>query len=177
MSPILGIFASSMLGAVGDYESIATTTVGAGGTSFVEFTSIPSTYKHLQVRIMGSVNNNSSPAMYLNGDTTNTNYRTHVLLGNGTAASSNAFNDNFIPYYPGTGTSKGVVIIDILDYADTNKNTTSRVLGGYDANGTGFIFLQSLGWFNTAAVSSIRFKASALAVWEQNTSIALYGVK
>ena len=32
------------------YESIATVTVGAGGSSSISFTSIPSTYKHLQIR-------------------------------------------------------------------------------------------------------------------------------
>jgi hypothetical protein len=39
--PILGIIASSRLAAVGDFESIATVTVGGGGSANVEFTSIP----------------------------------------------------------------------------------------------------------------------------------------
>jgi hypothetical protein len=38
---ILGIIASSRLAAVGDFESIATVTVGGGGAATVEFTSIP----------------------------------------------------------------------------------------------------------------------------------------
>ena len=45
---------ASMLGvggaAIGDYESIATVSVGAGGTSAVEFTTIAGTYSHLQIR-------------------------------------------------------------------------------------------------------------------------------
>jgi N-methylhydantoinase A/oxoprolinase/acetone carboxylase beta subunit len=54
--PILGIIASSKLSAVGDFESIATVTVG--GTS-ITFSSIPSTYTHLQIRILvsGPANN------------------------------------------------------------------------------------------------------------------------
>ena len=34
----------------GNYESIATVTVGSGGTSTISFTSIPQTYTHLQLR-------------------------------------------------------------------------------------------------------------------------------
>jgi hypothetical protein len=51
---ILGIIASSRLVAppVGDFESIATVTVGGGGAANVEFTSIPATYTHLQLRII-----------------------------------------------------------------------------------------------------------------------------
>ena len=51
--PILGIIASSIQGSkTTAYESIATQTVGAGGVASVTFSSIPSTYKHLQLRIM-----------------------------------------------------------------------------------------------------------------------------
>jgi hypothetical protein len=54
---ILGIIASSKLSAVGDYESIATVTVGSGGAANVEFTSIPATYTHLQLRLLASRSN------------------------------------------------------------------------------------------------------------------------
>jgi hypothetical protein len=43
--PILGVIASSRLAAaVGDFESIATVTVGGGGAASVTFSSIPATY-------------------------------------------------------------------------------------------------------------------------------------
>jgi hypothetical protein len=51
---ILGIIASSRLAAVGDFESIATVSVGSGGAADVEFTSIPATYTHLQIRGIGN---------------------------------------------------------------------------------------------------------------------------
>jgi hypothetical protein len=50
--PILGIIASSKLTVSNSYESIATTTVGSGGSATVTFSSIPATYKHLQVRTL-----------------------------------------------------------------------------------------------------------------------------
>jgi hypothetical protein len=39
-----------------DFESIATVTVGGGGASSISFTSIPATYKHLQLEIYGKNN-------------------------------------------------------------------------------------------------------------------------
>ena len=44
----------------GSYESIATVTVGSGGAASVEFTSIPSTYTHLQIRAIVRTNYTSS---------------------------------------------------------------------------------------------------------------------
>ena len=52
MTPILGIMASSMQGAVGDYQSIATVTVGGAGSTSIDFTSIAGTYSHLQIRCL-----------------------------------------------------------------------------------------------------------------------------
>ena len=50
--PILGIIASSHVNFIptGSFSSIATVTVGSGGSSTVSFISIPQTYKHLQLR-------------------------------------------------------------------------------------------------------------------------------
>ena len=56
--PILGIMASQISGHLSNpsYESIATYTVGAGGSSTMVFSSIPQTYKHLEftMSIFGS---------------------------------------------------------------------------------------------------------------------------
>ena len=57
---IPGIIASSYPRVSNSYESIATVTVGAGGSSSISFTSIPSTYKHLQLR--GIINSTKSGA-------------------------------------------------------------------------------------------------------------------
>ena len=52
-APLLGILASSYPQAPAtNFDSIATVTVGAGGSSSITFSSIPSTYTHLQIRFM-----------------------------------------------------------------------------------------------------------------------------
>jgi hypothetical protein len=72
----------------------------------------------------------------------------------------------------------GAAVLDILDYADTSKNTTFRHLGGFDNNGNGEIWITSGLWANTAAVSSIQIgpdgQNNDLSVY---TTLALYGIK
>lgn len=184
MSPILGIFASSTP-TVGDYESIQTVTVGGGGSATVTFSSIPSTYKHLQIRGIAQSTNNVNPPdnglMQLNGDSGN-NYARHWLSGNGaTTPVTGVASTSFIEfgYLNGgtTATSYSGFVIDLLDYASTNKYKTVRLLSGYDRNGSGFIRLASGLWQNTAAVTSISFSSSGGNNIAQYSSFALYGIK
>lgn len=163
---------------VGDYESIATVTVGAGGSSTVTFSSIPSTYKHLQIRAISKGAGSTTNATYqLNGDT-GSNYSWHLLYGQGTSAlAAGGANATFI--YLGTQSATASTfstqIIDVLDYANTNKFKTTRNLVGYENNSAGEIGLFSGLWRSTAAVSSITFTLST--TFQQYTHFALYGVK
>jgi hypothetical protein len=157
------------------YESIATVSVGAGNTqATLSFTSIPSTYKHLQIRLVSILSANESPQIFFNNDTTSTNYNNHVLRGSGSSAAANYYNAAYI-YELNNSISLGV--FDILDYTDTNKNTTVRGLAGYDNNGSGSIYLQSNLWRNTAAVTRIDLTCSGVKTWNGYTQAALYGIK
>ena len=188
MAPILGIYASSQQGALATaYESIATTTVGTA-TSTVTFSSIPSTYKHLQLRLVtrntSSNNYNAWFQMQINGDT-GANYSEHALTGNGSSATafgaaSNASIDAWVN--PGSDAGAGIFgasIIDILDYTNTNKYKTIRVLNGADVNvSTTRIGMQlfSAAWLNTNAITSITFNG-ANGNFDTNSKFALYGIK
>jgi hypothetical protein len=174
VSPILGILASSGFPQVGDFESIATYTVGATSQASIDFTSIPSTYKHLQVRITQMTGTGTvDPKMRFNGATTN--YYMHSIYNSNPTVS--AYNDSAaMPYLYNETAQPAVAIIDILDYANTNKNKVSRTLGGYDANGSGFLFYRSQAWFQTTAINQITFVANNRN-FEQYSSFALYGIK
>ena len=182
--PILGILASSKLtAAAGDYESIATVTVGSGGSATVSFTSIPADFTHLQLRAIYS-DSGTNPAFNLelvfNSDTGN-NYARHLLSGNGTAASATATaSTNFIglPYFSNDASAFGASVTDILDYTNTNKYTTVRSLGGIDLNGSGYSMLRSGVWMNTAAITSITLTSDAAsASFRQYSHFALYGLR
>lgn len=173
MPLILGIVASGNYPRVtNSYESIATVTVGSGGSSSIDFTSIPSTYKHLQIRAFLKGTGASNRNLTFNGITSG--YFQHRLEGSGTSASAGGYTSQSQIAMPITGAQWGTVIVDILDYTNTNKNKTVRMLGGYDDNGSGFIGLTSGSVANTAAITSITIAGDT---WQQYSSFALYGIK
>ena len=192
MSPILGIYASQISGhlVTDNYSSIATQTVGSGGASSITFSSIPSTYTHLQIRIAAQTNRGTygidDLKIFINSDTGN-NYSFHDLWGDGgTAGAASATSAGRIETYRTLGTtaggSFGVSILDILDYANTNKYKTTRLLGGVDLNGTlagygGAVDLNSGLWMNTAVVNTLTFSPAAGTAFTQYSSFALYGVR
>lgn len=163
-----------------DFESIATTTVGAGGSSTVTFSSIPSTYTHLQIR--GLYQSSANGVVRFNSDSTYTNYRSHYLEGNGSTVSSGTVqNASYTGLLAITGIANatsifGGAIIDILDYANTNKYKTVRSLNGIDKNGSGLLDFDSGLWMNTAAISSITLESLG-TTFSQYSSFALYGIK
>jgi hypothetical protein len=169
---------------VGDYESIATTTL-TGNQATITFSSIPSTYSHLQLRIFGKDDralNRDSVKMQFNSDTA-ANYSWHYLLGDGSVAAATAGTSaSFIELFRVSGNSSaanifGAIVVDVLDYANANKYKTSRALGGVDFNGSGEVFLTSGSWRNTAAVSSITLTPGNATNFMQYSSFALYGIK
>ena len=186
MAPILGIYASQISGhlSTNNFSSIATVTVGSGGASSITFSSIPSTYTHLQVRafIKSARTSTDSDSLYVlvNSDGTAADYANHGIYGNGSTASSfeNVTSAQLLPYIAPLSTATnigGVAILDILDYSNTNKFKTVRGIGGFDINGSGYLSFGSYLWQNTGAINTLYFLMNANFV--QYTSFALYGVK
>lgn len=188
--PILGIMASQISGHLtvpNDYESIATVTAGAGGSAYFEFTSIPSTYKHLQVRGLMRSNVAASGGEYtnltINGDTGN-NYSYQYFGGNGTVAYSGgggtltSMNASQNATCNGDGASVfGINIWDFWDYSNTSKYKTAKMLCGYNDNIIGTAGQKSGSWRSTSAISSLKFVPGSGSAWVQYSTLALYGIK
>lgn len=173
----------AFLAAGGDFEPIATVTVGSGGASYAEFTGIPSTFQHLQVRaiLRRTTGANSNNFVRLNSDT-GSNYAWHRLQGDGASASAAASSSTtwmevFHSHANATSVSNqfGAGVIDILDYASVTKNKTIRSFGGNDMNGAGQAQLHSGLWASTSAVTTLRVYTND--TWAQYSQVALYGVK
>jgi hypothetical protein len=182
MSPILGTLASQFSGKpFSSFESIATFT---GSASTTTFSSIASSYKHLQLRINYlEPNGGQSLSMRFNGDTGG-NYVYHALEGTGSTAIAYGYtgqsnmsifsgnNNGTVLTYP------NVMIVDIIDYASTTKNKTVRVFAGADKNAAGgAVQLISNLWLSTAAINSITVRDQSSLAWSATTTIALYGIK
>lgn len=187
----LGIVASSISGSkivTSSYESIATVTASGGETS-LSFTSIPSTYKSLQIRgisrdtYSGGVVGNSELFFTFNSDSTS-NYSNHQLYGNGTSVTSygqatytailtdaNLLGSVGTNYYANS-------ITDIIDYASTSKYKTTRTFFGANNNSSSTNFeigMFSGCWRSTSAITRIDITGDY--TFAAGSTFALYGIK
>jgi hypothetical protein len=182
LNVISGLLGEGTPVSTNSYESIATLS-GTGASDTISFTSIPSTYKHLQLRAITKATaaaGGTDMRITFNGDT-GSNYAYHALQGNGSSAV--AFGGSSQTYIRNQSLVDGSyanvyqgVVIDILDYANTSKNKTLRMLTGFDANGDGFMRLLSGLWTSTSAINRVDFVAPS-TTWTTGTTIALYGIK
>jgi|LakMenE18May11ns_1017448.scaffolds.fasta_scaffold9953747_3 hypothetical protein len=164
------------------FESIATFTPTSG--SSVTFSSIPSTYKSLQIRVVALASSGGAMNVRLNGDTAS-NYWWHYMNGYlyspSVTSSGTATNSMRI-----AGGGQGVIsqvptaaIVDIVDYSSTSKNKRIKSFSGIATNGVGgddeLMLLSGL-WLNTSAVNSVTVNINNNA-FTSGTCIALYGIK
>jgi len=161
------------------FYNIATATA-AGGETSLTFSSIPGTYKSLQIRGTGLITNSLFLINY-NGDTTIANYGYfHGLNGDGTSTNAFAINSTAprIGVTTGSGSYQGAFIFDLIDYASTTKNKTHRSFYGIEYNGTstGSVGLYSGEWLSTSAVTSITIKGNSSGTFSAGATFALYGV-
>jgi hypothetical protein len=191
MSPILQTLANgsaygyrtlaAAAGAPGAFESIATASPTTGNT--VTFSSIPSTYVSLQLRISYVGTASVTVRAKFNNDTTGANYTTHNLTGDG--ASTGSAGQDAAGLLPILGTSAGigtvatypnVGIVDIHNYTSTTQYKTVRSFNGGDANGSGNVNLASGLWINTAAINRIDVVTSG-GSYATGSLVSLYGIK
>jgi len=175
---ILGIIASSKLGDAGDFESIATYSVGSGGSATITFSSIPATFAHLQIRAILKQSIGSGAFARFNSDT-GSNYARHRLQGNGATASAagDASQDKVLINTSQGFSDFGTIVMDILDYANTNKYKTERHLFGIDLNGSGAVGLESNLWQSTSAITQIEFISPNGGNYAEYSHFALYGIR
>lgn len=175
------------LGALIPISSIIIST----STSSATFSNIPQFYEHLQIRWSGKEESNGTSNWYglaaqFNGDA-GSNYSNHYLgayavTGGGGQTSfadnsSQAYmNVSIISRGNGDNITFGSGIIDILDYANTNKFKVMRSISGFIYNPTpNRIDYMSGTWRSTAAINTISL--SNAGNFASGTRFDLYGIK
>jgi hypothetical protein len=168
---------------LGSFDSIATLS-GTGSSSSVTFTGIPATYQHLQLRgYVKSVSTGSQIYTRLNGDGGGSSYATHYIYSDGTSLAGGSggapTSVNFFGSIPASSeTGFASFVIDILDYANTSKNKTTKGLFGcttVTSGGSNNAFLSSSVWLNTAAVTSLTVVANVSL--STSSKFYLYGIR
>lgn len=164
-------------------ELISSVTVGAGGAASISFSSIPQTYTDLT--IVHSIRNNAGAGgvsdflqMDLNSDTSGANYSWRMLVGTGSAASSQSGTFGLIGKYVQNATVStfGNGLICIPNYSITGVKTASgdSVTENDAANAEQAIFAYK--WSGTAAITSIKLSSNGGQTLSQYSTAYLYGI-
>jgi len=159
---------------------IQTITVGAGGSSSIDFTGIPNTFTDLQIVLSArSANTVDYISLKFNGATTTFSQR--GISGTGGSAYSGSRSDNLITAVTNssgqTANTFSNATIYIPNYAgSTNKSFSADMV--LEDNGSSYYVLQTLAglWSNTAAITSISLTHPS-STFVQGSTASLYGVK
>jgi hypothetical protein len=162
------------------FELIAAVTVGSGGAASIDFTSIPSTYTDLCVKVSSRSNRAGTTDnlfMKINGVTTNRS--TRVLYGNGSSASS--FTETvYIGELDASGNTSSTFSsheVYVPNYAGSTNKSFS-VDGVTEQNGTAAYATLLAGlWSSTAAITSLSFYSGYGTALVEYSTAYLYGVK
>jgi len=188
LNTILGTLSSGVAASTSSYESIASAT-GTGSSGTITFSSIPGTYKHLQIRYIaratGAGAGSAALTIRLNSDS-GSNYAYHQLIGDGSAVTANGTASatgyqisRAVVSGGALATAYSAAIIDIHDYSSSTKNKTMRSFTGADTNSaSGFwgVNLSSGLWMSTSSVNAVTLSIGANS-FTTDTVFSLYGIK
>ena len=164
------------------FESIETISA-SGLTGSITFSSIPQTYKHLQIRSLSAGDLNTNVRMRFNGDS-GSNYSYHGLqsgTGYGSQVYTNyGINQSSIMLFDqqlGGADYFNATICDINDYSSTVKNKSTATQSGVAPNSSNFfLYFESGLWRSNAAITSINIFPTSQS-FRDGSTFALYGIK
>lgn len=168
------------------FTKIATAEVGVGGASSIDFTSIPSTYTDLVIKLSGRVagsGTGTQARIQFNGSSSGYSDRTLDGTGSGTPTSFPRTGSSYIYLLSlvqaggGTSSTWGNGEIYIPNYAgSTNKSVSLDGVTEYNGT-TAYADLVAGLWANTAAITSISISSQDASNFVQYSTATLYGVK
>lgn len=170
------------------FELIASSTVGSGGAANIDFTSIPSTYTDLVIKLSGrsTVSGDwEDMKIAFNGSTTDAQYYWKAVYGySGSTVGSNQGNGNSNARLQGnvsgstaTANTFGTWEMYVPNYAGSNQKSVSTDFAS-ENNSTGTLlgFATNL-WNQTSAINRVTLTTSGGNNLAQYSAAYLYGVK
>lgn len=169
------------------YTLISSTTVGSGGVSGIDFTSIPSTYTDL-VLLLSLRGNSASYDDYVNvrfNSSSGANYSNRIIDTGGTTGSSSSWASQNYGYFfqidaaSSTASTFSNVEIYIPNYAGSTNKPYSNI-GVKENNGnqstSRWMAINAGLWSQTAAITSINLSVGSSTLWVQYSTAYLYGI-
>ena len=164
------------------FTKIASVSVGAGGASSIDFTSIPATYTDLCVKLSGRSARSAQQAdnLFITFNSTTSGYTMKAISGNGTSASSVSYSSRYASFaVDAAGSTINTFSnheIYIPNYAGANnKSYSANSVSENNATDAQSDLVAGL-WSNTAAITSISLLPE-VSTWVQYTTATLYGIK
>ena len=163
------------------YVLISSVTVGSGGTSSINFTSIPGTYTDLLLKASTRSNVNgygTDMTISINGSTSS--FSSRRLYGYSNGIYNDVETNKFGLVNGGTSTSNTFSSNDIYlhNYAGSTHKTFS--VDGTVENNSGSVYLVTLTgtlWSNTSPITSLSISDNTGATFQQYSIASLYGIK
>lgn len=162
------------------FTKITNVTVGSGGASTIDFSSIPQTYTDLCI-VTSTRMSSSASELLIKFNSSTTSYSTKYLQANGTSVSSGVYTttgaiylneEEYATYTANTFNSTSVYI---PNYKSSNyKSFSSDSVTENNATQSFFQFTSGL-WSNTSAITNISLTHSS-GSFAQYSSATLYGI-
>jgi len=184
----LGIFATAGVVEGGETFEHIQTINGTGSANVISFSSIPQTYKYLQIRWQGrqvAATEVYTWNLRFNSDS-GSNYANHQLQGNPSSrSSSGAASDTRIPINYQAGNARTDIFtagtLQIFDYSVATKFKTTKlqingwvdIRNGYPA----YVALTSGLWQSTAAINAISIATGNGNNFTSDSRFSLYGIR
>ncbi len=162
------------------YTLIASTTLSSAQSS-ISFTSIPSTYTDLIVKVSGRLTRattGGAVVVAFNGSTSSFSIRS--LYGAGSATGSGTTPSNFVGYWDGANETANTFSnfeMYIPNYSSSNNKSFSvDVVDENNATEAYATMVAGL-WANSTAINSIAFTDNSAGNFAQYSTAYLYGIK
>jgi len=155
------------------YTPIATNKL-TSPTATVTFSSIPSIYTDLVIVVNANAGSSTQLRLRFNSDT-GSNYSTTMLGGDGSSAFTVQVANEASMNAAGLGTSSGVNILNIMNYANTT--TYKTVIGRWNMDSTSYgeTGIKVGTWRSTAAITSIVLFPTS-GNFTTDSTLTLYGI-
>jgi len=167
------------------YYEIASVTVGSGGASSIDFTSIPATYTDLVIKLscrIGSSADRDGVFLTFNNNTSSYSFRRVYGFDSGSSASDAASSQSSIAVgnttaNNATSNTFGNHEFYIPNYAGSNNKSLNSDAVAENNSSTSWQVTMAAGlWSNSAAINRVTLTPGSSS-FVQHTTATIYGIK